>query len=171
MPAWKKIGCGVDGSGASTNALRASAELARQFDAELVLVHVESAVAEALLAPPLAYGHRTAATEVRLSEWSALAEKLRGMPVRLELAWGAVASEIVAFAQREACDLLVLGTSAKHTAIFAIRSVAAHVIPHAPCSVLVVRQEGAKLQVPGSSGANAPVEPGPQSTRRSGGTR
>ncbi len=139
MATWKKIGCAVDGTDASLEALRTAAGLASEMGAELVLVHVESGAAETLLAPPPSPSTRVERTEERLTEWTALARELRGAPVRLEMGWGPVASELAAFARREGCDLLVLGSKSKHAATFAIGSVAAHLIPHAPCSVLLVR--------------------------------
>ncbi len=138
MGTWKKIGCAVDGSPASLEALRTAADLARRSNAELVLVHVESQTEEAMLAPPPAQ-RRTTRAHPMLTEWADLARELRGGPVRLELGWGPAAKEIVAFAQREGCDLLVVGTGAKHSASFALGSTAAKVVPHAPCSVLLVR--------------------------------
>ena len=138
MLAWKKIGCAVDGSPASLEALRTSAELARQCGAELVLVHVESDPGEGMLAPPLSRRQLPAGEQSRLEDWGDMASEFRGAPVRVELGLGPPASEIVSFSRREGCDLLVLGTRARHSATFAIGSVAAHVVPHAPCSVLLV---------------------------------
>ncbi len=138
MPGWTKIGCAVDGSPASLRALRKSAEVARICGAELVLIHVESDAAEGLLAPPMSPRHRTASDQKRLTDWSDLARELCGKSVRLELGWGPAAAEIVSFVKREDCDLLVLGTAARHGTTFALGSVAAHVVPHAPCSVLLV---------------------------------
>ena len=74
------------------------------------------------------------------------AERLRsaGRRVEMELREGDPASEIVAAAREDAADLVVMG-SRGHTGItrLVLGGVAHSVLTHAPCSVLIVRQQAA----------------------------
>ncbi len=137
MAVWKKIGCAVDGSPESLEALRSAAQLARQTGAELVLVHVESQ-GDASLAPS-PDRQRDPAVQARLDQWIELATRLSGAPARLELGWGPAGPEIVAFVLRESIDLLVLGAKPNRGGTMAIGTLA-QVIPHAPCALLLVRE-------------------------------
>ena len=130
-----RIGCAVDGSEASVDTALAAAALAAATGAELRLVHVV----------PVFRGHNTEWT-LRADEASppelepsvAAAVSLGVTPIR-EMAMGRPERALVAAAEREAVDLMVVG----HRGIRGVRrvlgSVSEHVSHHAPCSVLVVR--------------------------------
>ncbi|HUJ24503.1 MAG TPA: universal stress protein [Myxococcales bacterium] len=156
MALWKSIACAVDESDGSDRAIGAAARLAHELDAELVLIHVDPPIegegGEAVFAPPPARRildlHRD-----RIERWSAAASDMRGEPVRVQLASGDAASEIVAFARTSHCDLLVIGSRARSPLSLALGSVAAKVLVHAPCPVLVVspRVEDVMTDFPGQA--------------------
>ena len=141
MALWNSIACAVDDSDGSRAALGTAARLARQLDASLTLIHVDPSIpgegGEAVFAPPpprrILDLHRN-----QVGAWSAAASDIRGKPVRVQLATGDAAGEILAFARRERCDLLVMGTRARSRLTLAVGSVAAKVLVEAPCPVLVV---------------------------------
>jgi len=145
MPGWKKICCAVDLSACSYDAVRAAATLARQLDAELVLFHAwvrePMGASEALFAQP-ELREETLLEDRRLLEgWQRLAAEVRGSPVEMVLEPGRnPARAIAAFANRAACDLLVLGTHGRRGLGRALRgSVAAKTSRLARCSLLIVR--------------------------------
>ena len=117
----------------------AAAALAAATGAELRLVHVV----------PVFRGHNTEwtlgadeASPPELEPSVAAAVSLGVTPIR-EMAMGRPERALVAAAEREAVDLMVVG----HRGIRGVRrvlgSVSEHVSHHAPCSVLVVRDADA----------------------------
>ena len=141
MASWKSIVCAVDDSPGSQAALATAARLARELNVALSLVHVDPPLegegGEAVFAPPPARRILDLHHD-QIAEWSAAASDLRGETVRVQLASGDAADEIVAFARRVGCDLLVLGTRARRPVTFALGSVPAKVMTQAPCPVLMV---------------------------------
>ena len=143
MP-WKRICCGIDFSAHSRLAMDQAAELARMYEADLVLVHVHETPSPGsggvLLSPPELFTklHGDAARE--LEAWRRQAEFLADRPVRSILLSGDSAAEILRFARDELAQLIVVGTHGrtglKH---LVLGSVAERVLRHADCPVLVVR--------------------------------
>jgi nucleotide-binding universal stress UspA family protein len=137
MTTQKLIACAVDGSLGSDEAMRVAANLAKALQAKLVLLHVEPKVSgEALFAPPSAPRKHPRRAEILL--WESEASELMGHEVEMKVAAGSPAKEIVAFARRSGCDLLVLGTGVKSRLSLALGSVAGAVLVQAPCPVLTV---------------------------------
>lgn len=139
MGSFKSILCCVDNSQHSLNALRSAAVLAREVGAELVLLHVEPRPSpEMTLAPaPETEG----APPPMEDRWCQIASDLRRESVALHFATGNTADQILEFAGQFACDLIVLGSRARSPAALALGSVASKVLVHAPCPVLIVRQQ------------------------------
>ena len=134
-----RIGCAVDGSEASVETALAAAGLSAATGAELRLVHVV----------PVFRGHNTEwilsadeASPPELEPSVSAAESLGVKPIR-EMAMGRPERALVAAAEREGIDLMVVG----HRGIRGVRrvlgSVSEHVAHHAPCSVMVVRDADA----------------------------
>ncbi|MGH2635409.1 MAG: universal stress protein [Actinomycetota bacterium] len=131
-----RIGCAVDGSEASVATATAAAALAAAAGAELRLLHVV----------PVFRGHNTEwtlgsdeASPPELEPSVSAASALGVVPVR-EMAMGRPEHTLVAAAEREGTDLVVVG----HRGVHGVRrvllgSVSEHVAHHAPCSVMVVR--------------------------------
>ena len=131
-----RIACAVDGSEASVETALAAAALAAATGAELRLVHVV----------PVFRGHNTEwtlgpdeASPPELEPSVLAAVSLGVTPIR-EMAMGRPERALVAAAEREGADLMVVG----HRGIRGVRrvlgSVSEQVSHHAPCSVMVVRK-------------------------------
>jgi nucleotide-binding universal stress UspA family protein len=130
-----RIGCAVDGSEASVETALAAAALAAAAGAELRLLHVV----------PVFRGHNAEwtlgpdeASPPEMEPSVTAAMSLGVNPIR-EMAMGRPERALVAAAEREELDLMVVG----HRGIRGVRrvlgSVSEHVSHHAPCSVMVVR--------------------------------
>jgi nucleotide-binding universal stress UspA family protein len=138
MTSFKFIVCGVDDSPESIAALRSAAELARESSARLTLFHAEPAPhGEALFAPPPPLARRSTPPPPE-DRWCELASGISGRPVELHYATGDAGARLVEFAREGGADLIVLGCRARSAPAFAIGSVVAKVLVHAPCPVLVI---------------------------------
>lgn len=138
---WKKILVAADPSQASTKALEQALDLAAKGSAQLVVI----CVAELFLGAheELVSGLQDKfLAEARTAGEAAKARAGQaGVAVALRVESGETPStNIIDAAKGEGCDLIVLGHRSK-TGIdrYLIGSVAARVVEHAPCSVLVVR--------------------------------
>ena len=133
----------VDFSDCSRKALHYAASFARQFNADVTLLHV---VVTVPLPPQMlvfeaetlsAKYHEQAAKQ--LSEWRK--ETLSQSPVKATVRAGTAAhQEILAAAHECNCDLIVIGSHGRSglTRMLA-GSTAERVVRHAPCPVLIVR--------------------------------
>ena len=141
----KRMIVAVDFSEQSRNALYDAIELAKPFDAQIILLHV----VEAIVFPPdvevveLAVLARRLNEEAAklLSEWRK--EAAPQARVREDLRAGTPYREIVEAADEHNADLLVLGTHGRTgLSRLLIGSTAERVMRQAPCPVLVVRERG-----------------------------
>jgi nucleotide-binding universal stress UspA family protein len=141
----RTILCPIDFSAGSQHAFRVAARLAAESDVELLLVH-------AWFLPPIAAGGDMPLpadaiqglvedAERGLAELVPEAKSLGAKNVTSELVSGPPWERIVGLAEPE--DLIVMGTHGR-TGIrrFLLGSVAEKVVRHAPCSVLVAREDG-----------------------------
>ncbi len=141
----QRILCAVDFSEGSRAALRLAAELAREREAHLVLVHVEEAPLwerePALRMPGDLTEERRAQVRTELAAWQHQAVMLGAPKVTTAVASGVAWDRLVALAQDDpAVELVVVGTHGRTGLSRAlIGSVAERVVRHAPCSVLVAR--------------------------------
>ncbi len=141
MAGWTRIGCAVDFSEGSRAALQEATDLARRFEAELLLLHAEELPGVSDIPPPESV---VAATRVelqaRLEVWRGGAEKVLGRPVRGNLLSGPASSAIARAAGEEQIDLLVTGTHGRRgIRHLVLGSVAERLVHLAPCAVLVIR--------------------------------
>jgi nucleotide-binding universal stress UspA family protein len=144
MPVWKRICCAVDFSPVSRKAMESAAELARRYEAELVLVHVDDRPpapgARDSLAPAAAIEQGSFLLESQLDEWTGAAERIAGRSVSRELLQGAPAESVVRYVSRAGFDAIVMGTHGRTGADhFIFGSVAQAVVRDAPCTVVVVK--------------------------------
>lgn len=143
--AFRKILVAVDFSPVARDALRSAAELAVQFNAELVVTHVwqppvYSFSTEAPF-PADAIDDMLRSAEKLLAEWTADAKALGPPKVTSMFLDGVPWDRLVGALRGDpTIDLCVVGTHGraglKHVLL---GSVAEKVVRHAPCAVLVVR--------------------------------
>jgi universal stress protein A len=141
---YRNILCAIDFSEPSRAALVAAAELARQLDSTLTLLHVYQN-------PALAYPEADPGSVIRtsvarlaereLGKWKGDVEHLAGRSVTAMAVEGTPWERVVAYAQEHRIDLIVVGTHGR-TGLrhVLVGSVAENVVRHAGCPVLVVRE-------------------------------
>lgn len=141
----KKILVPTDFSDGAHHALSYGISFAREYRAELLLLHVVEGVAAPyasdLFPVPMAEVFQELASYAR-RELDKLAEAARakGVAVRTEVAQGKPSFEIMRVAREETSDMIVLGTHGKgmlDQALFG--STTERVVRKAPCPVLTVR--------------------------------
>ncbi|MEM6791523.1 MAG: universal stress protein [Myxococcota bacterium] len=140
----KHVMVGTDFSPASRSALAVARALADAFSAWTTLVHVWDLVPTELIAEPLREGEGPRAMLLRMLEETRrdhLGESsTEAVLVRDKSAVAAICDE----ADTREADVLVLGTHGRTGLTrFFLGSVAERVVRHAPCSVLVVRDDDA----------------------------
>ena len=121
-------------------ALPLARRMADAFDAELHLLAVVADVRHSYVAPffPEDYDERLTAEVTRRLEAFAR-EHVGEAGVGLHVGHGRVYDEVIAAAERLGCDLIVMASHRPGLADYLIEPSAAHVVSHACCSVLVVR--------------------------------
>lgn len=140
----KKILLPTDFSEGSKNALPYAAELARQYNANLYLIHIIYDINQAsgLHVPHVnldqLYSEIESVAKKELERFGL--EELRGMNVQREVIRGVPYDEIVKYAEKNQIDLIVIGTHGRKglEKIF-FGSTAEQVVRKAPCAVLTVR--------------------------------
>lgn len=124
MSAYKRIVVGTDGSPSATTAVDLAARLSAVEQAELVIVHVQQ---DDRSEPDL------------LSKARLRAEK-QGANVKTRVEQGDPADRLIAIAEREGADLLVVGNKGMTgVSRFRLGSVPNQVSHHAPCDLLILR--------------------------------
>lgn len=149
-----KILCPVDFSESSQYALRYAIDLARQFDAQLTLLHV----VEVPFLPSYAMaGVPDLSLPLEQIEEGAreglqeLVERCRGKwpKVEGELRTGTAFVEIIGYAKETETDMIVMGTHGRTgLSHIIIGSVAEKVVRKAPCPVLSIRHPESKFEMP-----------------------
>jgi nucleotide-binding universal stress UspA family protein len=128
--------------------------VARQFGAEIVLLHVVAEpprVAEAIEMGYTPEKFLKAATEEahRLLADLIAAASDRKVPFRSRICQGVAFHEIIGVAREEGVDLIVMGTHGRTGLAHALMgSVAEKVVRKAPCPVLTVKHPGMKFEMP-----------------------
>lgn len=139
----RKLLCPIDFSDASREALVEAVDLARRYEARLLLVHVMTpvpvSVPEALIDTSyLAQVYED--IEKTLAKWRDEAQALGAPAVEVKRLDGTPWDAICETAKQEGHDLIVMSTHGRTGLTHAlIGSVAEKVVRHAPCAVLVVR--------------------------------
>lgn len=127
---------------------------ARQFGAEIVLLHVVAEpprVAEGIEMGYTPEKFLKAATEEAYRLLGDLAAKAADekVPIRPRVGKGVAFHQIIAVAQEEGADLIVMGTHGRTGLAHAFMgSVAEKVVRKAPCPVLTVKHPGMKFEMP-----------------------
>ncbi len=159
MPSFNKILAPTDFSDDSALALTYAEELARKFEAEILVLHVDQPLPPVIASAQLEPGFDTEvmsriAEEQRLlaqRELDKIVGRLResGIKARSLLRVGAPFLEIIHTAQSEAADLIIMGTHGRSgLAHVLLGSVAERVVRKAPCAVLTLRHPARKFKHP-----------------------
>jgi nucleotide-binding universal stress UspA family protein len=131
----------TDGSDHARRALDYVRELARQYHAEVFVVHAYQGVPEVIGQPTydrLLNSRMEAGSQIMDEAAGAL--EADGIAVRRELLEGPLAEAILSVADTRECDLIVLGARGLSSLqSLLLGSVSQHVIQHAQSPVLVVR--------------------------------
>ena len=146
MVAIKKILCPTDLSEECRPALVTACELAKQFGAELYLLHVVAGLDNPYpyLGPPFneAMSWETMIRQkahTALDAWP-LPEGFATLKVVRQMRSGSPIAHIVEYAKETGSDLIVMGTHGRSGfSHLLLGSVAENVVRRAPCSVLTVR--------------------------------
>jgi len=142
----KKILVPTDFSDSAHHALTYGTSFAREYGAELVLLHVVENLtvgyASDLFPVPMAevFQEISGYARAELAKLGAEARE-KGVSVREEVVQGKPSAEIIRFAREGDVDMIVLGTHGKgmlDQALFG--STTERVVRRAPCPVLTVRQ-------------------------------
>jgi nucleotide-binding universal stress UspA family protein len=143
----------IDFSEFSDQALKYGQELCEKFGAELHLLHVlETHVTST---PQFAMG--LAVPDREEESTAAVSEKMNELPggdwgdkpVKRTAAHGSPFVEIVKYAKDNQIDVIAIGTHGRTGLSHVILgSVAENVVRHAPCPVLIVRNEGHQFVAP-----------------------
>ena len=141
----ERVLCAVDFSEPSQEAARFAVDVARQYGAELTLLHVYAVPGYAypegvMVAAPDVMTDVLAEIDRSLEVWKKEAQARGALNVRTATRQGAAASEIVRYAEEQDIDLIVVGTHGRGgLAHVLLGSVAEKVVRRAPCPVLTVR--------------------------------
>jgi universal stress protein A len=131
----------VDFSECSRKALHYATALAKQFQAEILLLHVLEVPPVPVQAFEAAYMEAPPAESVQneLSKWQAETES--AVSLKTMVCSGSASREIVRTADENNMDLIVIGSHGRtRLARLILGSTAERVVRHAPCPVLVVRE-------------------------------
>jgi universal stress protein A len=142
----KKILVPLDFSNHSRKALNYAVKLAGQFGSEVTVVNVVAPViyAEGMVLPAAMENLDRVSEEHARSELDKVAEDVRSHQVTCDthVLLGHPSDEIVNFAKKQETDLLLITTHGR-TGLqhFLLGSTAERILRHAPCPVMVVRDQ------------------------------
>lgn len=134
----KRILVGTDTSASADMAVREAARLASVDDAELLVLHVRSDASARDPVDP----KKSADPNGYLGE---MARRFPALRVRSWAETGDPAEHLVAVAEAERVDAIVLGNRGTHGSWWRVRdSLPNNVLRHAPCSVMIVDTRAAQ---------------------------
>ena len=126
---------------AGDGALQLAADLAKLKGAKLVLLNVVERV-PAFVETQLPAGFAEEALSAATGKMTAVAGSLDlDQPAEIALRHGHPSTEILEFAEKTGVDLIVMASHDPVISDYLLGSVAARVVRHAHCSVLVVREQ------------------------------
>src|SRR5512143_2578960 len=150
MPSLSRIVAATDFSAFSERVVQRAAQLARQHQAELHVLHVVRPLDlyPGLTLAPDAFGHHDAellqAEQTRLDTMATSLASQLGIRVHAATRLGRAHAEIAAYAQEVSADLLAAGARGENTIMdLFLGSTASRLLRVAPCPVLIVRKPAA----------------------------
>jgi nucleotide-binding universal stress UspA family protein len=145
---FRRIIVAFDGSADSVKAVRTACSMAKEYGADLRIIHVYSIPAFTYATPaPIPQIDASVLEESAKDVATKVLERAKGLAEEADvkaqcelLESGSVVQAIVEFAENEKCDLIVVGTRGM-TGFkrLILGSVSSGIISHAHCPVLVVR--------------------------------
>ena len=147
-----KVLCAVDFSEPAREALHFAADLARQYEAELTLIHIYAVPGYAfpegvMVAGPEVMNELLQEIDRSLESWKKEAVSRGASDPKTIAIQGSAAQEIIRFAEDQGIDLIVVGTHGRGgLAHVLLGSVAEKVVRKAPCPVLTVRASDHRLE-------------------------
>ena len=139
MGAFQRVLCATDFSQSAAQAFQLAQTLARDTKAELLLLHAFE------MPKKLTVDSQSIPDDPKIAEQVRSMAATASVPVTTVLHAGAPGEVICWIAQQRACDLIVLGTHGRTGLVhLLLGSVSEHVMRHAPCPVLTIRQHAAR---------------------------
>lgn len=139
MNAFTRILCATDFSQTATQAFQLAQNLARDSQAELLLVHAFETPKD------LTAESQSIPQDPKIAEQVHALVAAASVPTTPLLHAGSPGEVICWIAQSRQCDLIVLGTHGRTGLVhLLLGSVSEHVMRHAPCPVLTLRQRSPK---------------------------
>lgn len=142
MKAYRRIMAAVDLSPEAKQVLARANELSQHYDAKLCLMHVVDSLimdGDYELRPSLPLEVEKTLLQRAQGYLKALADDM-GIPgVQQTVAVGSVKREILHYAQKQGCDLIVIGTHGRHGVAILLGSTANGVLHGTMCDVMCVR--------------------------------
>ena len=122
-------------------ALERAIALAAMTNASLHLVYVRSILPVTFMeyVPPSFDEEQQSECEKKMAELVAGLQVSDKSKITSAVRMGAVYNEVLAEAEKQGCDLIVVGSHHPSMSTYLLGSNAATIVRHAPCSVLVVR--------------------------------
>ncbi len=143
MQSYRHILLAVDFSDTDSSVIERATNLAKQYEAEISIIHVVDNLPVSEPGYDVLNSLDFELTEVLIDktkkQLSALAEELSVPEERCHQRMGRPVSEVVALAEEEQIDLIVIGSHGRHGLGLLLGSTANGVLHHAKCDVLAVR--------------------------------
>jgi len=143
---FSKILVGVDGSPFADKALKYALDVAKRYDAKLLILHVvlrrfyAVTPSEAGVLATTVFVKEMEAEGRRIMDNAEATAKQAGVDYECRLAQGVPAEEIIKTVQSEKADLIVLGSRGlTEVRAFLLGSVSDKVSHHAKCPILIVK--------------------------------
>lgn len=147
----KKVVVPVDFSEPSMKALQYAIAVAKEFEAELILIHAIQPIPVVPDLPAATPELEEQLKKEATNSLTKLSEGIKDVPCRQIVCVGQPARQIVAEAKQQQADLIIVATHGRTgLAHFFLGSVAEQVVRLAACPVLVVRQEEKDFVVVGA---------------------
>lgn len=143
MTIYKHILFAVDFSENTDYIVQRTSEMVLLNKAKISLVHI----LDNIPMPDMSYGTiipldletEHALLEIEKTRLNQIGEQLNVPNEQRWLVWGSPKDEICALAEKEAVDLIIVGSHARHGLALLLGSTANGVLHHAPCDVLAVK--------------------------------
>jgi universal stress protein A len=143
MTIYKHILLAVDFSEDTDYLVKRTTEIASFNKAKISVIHVLDNIPMPDMSYgtiiPLDYETEQKLLEIEKSTLTKIGEQLNVPDEQRWLIWGNPQDEVCALAQKEAVDLIIVGSHGRHGLALLLGSTANGVLHHAPCDVLAIR--------------------------------